>query len=113
MLKNHRLEWELPGGRIEPGEFPEQCLQREIDEELKLAVEVLRIIDAQVFEVIQGKRVFLVTYLCEMMNEDHTVEISHEHTAYGWFTRQDLYCINIPKAYVHSIERGLAEEEVK
>ncbi len=34
--------WELPGGKIEPGEDPAGCLRREVAEELGTAVEVLR-----------------------------------------------------------------------
>jgi len=30
LLKNERDEWELPGGRLEAGETPEQCVARDI-----------------------------------------------------------------------------------
>jgi A/G-specific adenine glycosylase len=32
--------WEFPGGKIEPGETVEECIKREIQEELEIEVEV-------------------------------------------------------------------------
>lgn len=32
--------WEFPGGKIEPGETIEECIKREIQEELAIAIEV-------------------------------------------------------------------------
>ena len=37
--------WEFPGGKIEPGESPEDAIVREIKEELDAEIEVIELLD--------------------------------------------------------------------
>jgi 8-oxo-dGTP pyrophosphatase MutT (NUDIX family) len=98
---NERNEWELPGGRIEPGETPVQCLAREVQEELNLTVSVGELIDAYLFEVIPGKHVFIVTYACSLDGR-FAPTISHEHKSIGLFP-PDALPSNLPTGYRSSI----------
>lgn len=107
LLLNERGEWELPGGRIEIGETPEECLAREIVEELGISVTVGAPLDTWLFEVIPGKHVFIATYACELAGAFAPV-ISHEHAQLALFAPQALPT-NFPAGYRRSIETWLAK----
>src|SRR4051794_235689 len=83
LLKNGRGGWELPGGKLEPGESPEACVAREIREELGLAVRVGPLLDAWVYHIAAGVDVLIVTYGC--FPEGGDVRCSSEHRALGRF----------------------------
>ncbi|MCX2864464.1 NUDIX domain-containing protein [Paucibacter sp. PLA-PC-4] len=112
LMLNERDEWELPGGRIEPGESPRECLAREIEEELGLRVEVeASPLDAYLFEVIPGKQVFVCTYRVWLSaGESFAPRLSHEHLQIGLFAPEALPA-NLPAGYRTSVRNALVAEE--
>nr|WP_315401180.1 NUDIX domain-containing protein [uncultured Duganella sp.] len=109
LLMNERDEWELPGGRIELGETPPQCLAREVQEELNLTVFVDELIDTYLFEVIPGKHVFIVTYGCSLHGQFDPA-ISHEHESIGLF-HPDALPPNLPTGYRSSVGAWRARQK--
>ena len=96
LLENERDEWELPGGRLEPGEAPETCLVREFAEELGVVVEVARIIDCWLYEVLPQREVVIITYGVKRRDQ-RELRISDEHRRFGSFTLRDIEALPIPE----------------
>ncbi|GAB3494040.1 NUDIX hydrolase [Amycolatopsis cihanbeyliensis] len=103
LLKNERDEWELPGGRIELDETPEECVAREITEETRWKVTTGPILDTWMYYIDQAeKHVFIVTYGCYPDGDSEPV-LSHEHKEIGLFAEHDVPGLTMPDGYKHSI----------
>lgn len=110
LVRNDRSEWELPGGRLEIGETPEQALAREFEEELSIRIEALSIIDSYMFEVIPSRNVFIVAYGCRLRGEFKPA-LSNEHSEFGLYALADLERISLPAGYIRSIRSWSANGE--
>ena len=108
LLKNDRDEWELPGGRIELDESPEECVAREITEETRWKVTTGPILDSWMYYIEQaGKYVFIVTYGC--YPNDHVEPVlSFEHREIGLFDEHEAALLNMPEGYQRSIKTWYA-----
>lgn len=108
LLKNERDEWELPGGKIDINETPEQCVAREINEETRWTVTAGPILDTWMHYIAEAdKRVFIVTYGCYPDAYKEPV-LSHEHKEIGLFGEHEVKALNMPDGYKRSIATWFA-----
>lgn len=104
LLRNPRDEWELPGGKLEPSESPEDCVAREISEELRLQVEPGVLLDAWVYRITNDVRVLVVTYGCHETVEVEAI-LGDEHQQLRWFPVSQVGGLPMPEGYKASIRR--------
>ncbi len=92
--------WEFPGGKLEPGETVEQCIRREIQEELGIDVEVGdRLITVN--HAYSHFRVTLNVHHCRhLTGEPQPLECDEVR----WVTLDDLAQYPFPKANIHIID---------
>lgn len=103
LLKNEREEWELPGGRIEIGETPHECVAREVAEETGWLVTVGSILHAWTYHVLPGRHVFVVAYGCYIGDGSAAPVLSSEHRATGMFAKHQVPGLVMPDDYKRAI----------
>ncbi len=93
--------WEFPGGKREPGETFEQCLARELEEELGIEVTVGELIES-ITHVYPERTVHLRFFrCCWKRNEPQALECP----AFVWVTREELARYSFPAADARLLER--------
>lgn len=105
LLKNGRDEWELPGGRMERGETPDDAVTREVEEELGAVIQAGDLIDAWVYHV-NDTDILILTYTATLKNDPASFRISDEHEGMAWFALDELDGLSLPDGYRRSIRRG-------
>jgi 8-oxo-dGTP diphosphatase len=84
------LQWEFPGGKIEPGEGPEACLHRELLEELGIRVSVKRVMPTLTHRY-PAFTVMLHPFVCELLSGELVL---NEHRAIVWLKPGELPALN-------------------
>lgn len=84
--------WELPGGKVEGGEFFDDALVREIKEETSLDAEVGDFGEAVQNDYSHKRTVQLIMYLENVKGD---VKISDEHTDWMWASIEKIKTLEI------------------
>ena len=88
--------WEFPGGKVEPGETPEQSLIRELHEELGIQVEEPCLAPfAFASHSYPDFHLLMPLYLCRRWQGTPQ---PHEHTALKWVKPKDMGSFAMPPA---------------
>jgi 8-oxo-dGTP diphosphatase len=110
LLLNERGEWDLPGGRPDPGEDHRAALKREVQEEAGLAVEVGEALGDYLFEVLPGRFVRIQPFVCHLAGASDVV-LSHEHLETSWLALADLgeriHGHPLPAGYLGAIRQAI------
>ncbi len=92
--------WEFPGGKREPGETFEQCLAREIREELGVEISVGELFE-EIIHDYPEKSVHLKFFLCRLLSGDPK---PLDCAAVKWITANELDEYEFPAADAQILE---------
>jgi len=98
------LKWEFPGGKINDVEQPEECLKRELHEELGIAVAISRSLALTTHQY----PTFIITlypFVCKITAGDIKL---HEHKAFTWLPPEKLHELDWAEADMPIIKSYLA-----
>lgn len=109
LRKNEREEWELPGGKIDAGEQPEQTVARELKEELGFTVSVLKIVQVYIYTIRKSpnevREVLVLSYLCIIKSKTGIFELEGEagKSEFKKFPLLEIPGLSMPQFYKDAI----------
>ncbi len=99
---DHPFQWEFPGGKLKPGETFEDCIFREINEELEIEISILKRMHSVQWDY-GFKKIELVPFICSIKSGE--IKLT-EHQHFLWknlesileldFSEADHELINLP-----------------
>ena len=107
LLRTPAGKWDLPGGRLEPGEDIEASLARELVEEMGISIPIGPFIYCSVRRRAPPKQnVVVVAYVCTMDTEPDQIVLSAEHETVRLFSAAEIGELGLVDSYREAIEKA-------
>jgi 8-oxo-dGTP diphosphatase len=102
--------YELPGGKVEFGDHPEESLEREFMEEVNLKVIALH--PYRVFTYISdngNRHTVELVYLVKLDDDVKNVKLSEEHDDFKWISADEVDSLKMSDEIKKNIKLGFKE----
>lgn len=97
---DHPYKWEFPGGKIASGESAEDCIIREIREELSMEIVICHKLSDVEYDY-GRKQIRLIPFVCDTLDD---LPFLAEHIAFKWVTLEKLLSFDYSEADVFVAE---------
>lgn len=88
------LKWEFPGGKIEKNETAQECIIREVKEELSIEIKILSILDSVRYEYPEFT-IKLIPFTCKIRFGE--IKLT-QHSNYLWLAPKELLDLDLAEA---------------
>jgi len=100
---DHPFKWEFPGGKLHDGESEEECIIREIREELNMNMVICSRLPAVEHDY-GHKQIRLIPFVCDTLDD---IPFLTEHNAFKWLAPGELRSVGFSEADIPVAEEYL------
>ena len=110
---DHPFKWEFPGGKLDEDETEEECIIREIKEELSIDMVICKKLPETDYNY-GARQIKLIPFVCDTLDD---LPFLTEHIAYKWLSPAGLKDVDLLEADVLVAEEylknsGITETEI-
>jgi len=109
----HASRYDVPGGRMEPGQKFDESLWREVAEETGLDIQIGRVFFVnEAWPVVRGEQWQIVRMFFECEADTDEVRLSQDHDSYIWIDPADYQTVNVIDNLYPAFEAYLSNKVV-